>query len=123
MRAALRGGFELEMQRADEHLRTGDDAAAFRCYERAHVLGQRYVVPHLRSHVGMLRVGWRRRDLREIIGQLLRIPGGVVGSAIGRIPVGNSGGANVSAFQPMEIPPDLRALLQEDAQDDGKTPA
>lgn len=115
MRAALRSAFEQEMQRAGEHLLAGEHAAAFRCYERAHVLGQRFVGPHLRTHVGMLRVGWRRRDVREIIGQLLRIPGGVIGSAIGRVPIGNTGGANVPALRPMDIPPDLRALLEDEA--------
>jgi len=59
----------------------------------------------------MLRIGWRRRDLREVIGQLLRIPGGLIGSALGRVPRGNTGGSNVSAFLEMPIPPDLSELL------------
>ncbi len=115
MHRRLRDAFELEMAQARAHLAAGDDDAAFRAFERAHVLGQRWVVPHTRSHLGMLRVGWRRRDAREILGQLARIPGGIVGSAIGVIPVGNTGGANVSAFRPMAIPDDLQALLDADA--------
>ena len=66
------------------------------------------------AHLGMLRIGWRRRDLREILGQLIRIPGGAIGSAIGRVPRGNTGGANVSALRPLPIPPDLRELLAQD---------
>jgi hypothetical protein len=84
---------------------------AFAHLERAHVLGQWYVRSHLIAHSGMLRIGWRRRDLREIFGQPIRIPGGMIGSAIGRVPRGNTGGANVSAFRPLPIPPDLRDLL------------
>ena len=32
------------------------------------------------------------------------------------LPIGNTGGANVSAFQPMPIPEDLRAILAADGQ-------
>ena len=38
----------------------------------------------------------------KIRGQLLRIPGGMIGSAIGRVPRGNTGGANVSAIRPLQ---------------------
>lgn len=111
MHDALKEAFENEMREASVRLSAGDDAAAFRHYERAHVLGQMFVGPHVRAHLGMLRIGYRRRDVREIVGQLVRLPGAVVGSAIGRVPVGNTGGANVSAFAPMEIPEDLRRAL------------
>ena len=112
MHDALRAAFEDEMRRAAECLRAGDGAAAFAHYERAHVLGQLFVGPHVRAHWGMLRVGWRRRDLREIFGQLVRLPRAVVGSAVGVVPVGNTGGANVNAFARMEIPDDLQRLLE-----------
>lgn len=71
-----------------------------------------FVGPHVRAHLGMLRVGWRLRDTREVFGQLLRLPGAVVGPAIGKVPLGNTGGANVSAFSPMEIPEDIRLILR-----------
>ena len=32
------------------------------------------------------------------------------------VPVGNTGGARVSALQPMPLPDDLRALLERDAR-------
>ena len=53
----------------------------------------------------------RRRDGREIAGQLLRLLLAVPGSVSGRYPVGNTGGADVSAFSPMPVPDDLRPLL------------
>jgi len=71
------------------------------------------VVPHVKSHLGMLRIGLRRRDTREIVGQLLRVPGAVIGSLLGHLPVGNTGGANVSPFRPMPIPEDLATVLAE----------
>ena len=111
MHPTLKAAFDAEMRSAGRALASGDLAQAFSHYERAHVLGQWYVGSHVRTHLGMLRIGWRRRDLREILGQLLRIPGGAIGSAIGRVPRGNTGGANVSPVQPMPIPADLRELL------------
>ncbi len=114
MHAHLQTAFDAAMKEAGEALQSGNLEQAFTRFERAHVLGQWYAGPHCRAHIGMLRVGWRRRDPREIVGQLLRIPGGLVGSMLGRVPRGNTGGANVSAFRVMPIPADLEALLSLD---------
>ena len=114
MHPTLKSAFDAEMQCARQALAGDSLAQAFAHLERAHVLGQWYVGPHVLTHWYMLRIGWRRRDLREILGQLLRIPGGAIGSAIGRVPRGNTGGANVSAVRPLPIPPDLRELLIHD---------
>jgi hypothetical protein len=59
----------------------------------------------------MLRIGWKTRSVREILGQLIRIPGGIVGSAIGLVPVGNTGGSNVPAMKRLSIPDDLKQYL------------
>ena len=59
----------------------------------------------------MLKVGWRCGDAREIRGQILRIAGSLVLSRIW-VPLGNTGGADVSPIQPMAIPDDLKALLE-----------
>ncbi len=83
MHPTLRAAFDAELQCAERALANDSLEEAFAHLERAHVLGQWYVRSHLISHVGMLRIGWRRRDLREIFGQLVRIPGVVIGSAIG----------------------------------------
>ena len=111
MHPTLAAAFEAELQCAERALANDSLAEAFAHLERAHVLGQWYVRPHLIAHLGMLRIGLRRRDVREIVGQLMRIPGGMLGSAIGRVPRGNTGGSRVSAFQPLPIPPDLKELL------------
>ena len=84
--------------------------AAFHHLERAHVIGQRNVLAHARAHAGMLRIGWLRRDRREVAGQLLRISAALTKTLLW-VPRGNTGGANVSAFRPMPIPADLRHLV------------
>lgn len=105
--------FEAAMVEAARHGAADDARRAFAALERAHVLGQLDFVPHLRVHWQMLRVGWAARDRREVTGQLLRIALVPVGHLVGRLPVGNTGGANVSAFRPMAIPPDLEPLIQD----------
>jgi uncharacterized protein DUF3703 len=114
MHPQLQSAFDAELRSARQAFANDDLDLAFVHFERAHVLGQWYVRTHTAAHLGLLRVGWRRRDLREIVGQLLRLPGGMLGSALGRVPRGNTGGANVSAFREMPIPPDLRSLLALD---------
>ena len=94
-------------------LRAGELDRAFAWFEQAHVIGQRWVAPHLLSHGEMLRVGWRRLDLREIAGQLLRLALVIPGTWAGRLPEGNTGGADVNPFRPMPIAADLRRLLAE----------
>ena len=75
--------------------------------------GQRSTRRHVRSHVGMLGIAWQRRDLPEIAGQLTRIVAAALFSRLW-VPVGNTGGANVSATRPMPVPPDLQAILDAD---------
>jgi len=111
MNPTLRAAFESEIGEARSARRAGNLVEAFHHLERAHILGQQFVRPHVRSHLEMLRIGILRRDAREIVGQLLRLPAAVIASALGVPPGGNTGGANVGFFATMEIPPDLKALL------------
>lgn len=92
-----------EIRSARKLSELGDLDTAFAHLERAHVAGQPYVVPHTLSHWYMLKIGLKRRSIREVRGQLVRIPFGVVGSAIGVVPTGNTGGANISMFQRLPI--------------------
>lgn len=101
------------MVEAARHRAAGDAKSAFSALERAHVLGQLDFVPHLRVHWQMLRAGWAAADRREVIGQLMRIALVPIGHLVGRLPVGNTGGANVSAFKPMAISPELERLIEE----------
>jgi hypothetical protein len=89
----------------------GDGAAEWAHLERAHILSQPMVAAHVRTHLAMLGYGLRRRDVREIRGQLLRLVVAGPGSLTGRYPLGNTGGADVSALAVMDVPGDLQALL------------
>lgn len=110
MSEAVRAAYATEMRLASDARRAGDLATAFAHLERAHILGQRRTWRHLRSHLGMLRIGWKRRDVREVAGQFARLVAAALFSRIW-VPVGNTGGANVSAMRPMPVPDDLRRLI------------
>jgi hypothetical protein len=113
MKSPLREAFEMELRAARAAAAAGDDEIAWGKLERAHILGQRSTRAHVRSHVAMLGFAWQRGDRREILGQLARIVGASLFSRLW-IPEGNTGGANVSAFRSMPVPPDLHRLLEED---------
>ena len=104
--------FDAEMRAARAARAAGTLDEAFARYERAHVIAQRHPWRHAKAHVGMLAIGFARRDAREILGQLLRIPAALTKSRLW-VPRGNTGGANVSAFAPMPIPADLAPLVDD----------
>lgn len=113
MNPKLKKAFSQEISNAKEMIRSDSLVEAFHALERAHILGQKYVIPHTISHFYMLKIAFLRRDLKEILGQLIRIPLGILGSSVGTVPVGNTGGSNVSAFKKMEIPTELKKLLDD----------
>ena len=73
----------------------------------------RWPGPHVRTHAAMFAAALRRRRGHELVGQLFRIIVAAPGSITGKYPVGNTGGADVSAFEPMPIPEDLQPLLPD----------
>ena len=84
---------------------------SWRHLERAHILGQPYPVEHTAVHWKMLGFGIKIKNGKEIMGQIPRLLLGGIKSFVGKIPVGNTGGANVPPLQPMEIPGDLAAVI------------
>jgi len=60
----------------------------------------------------MLKFGFKIKNRQEIIGQIPRLILGGVKSFVGKIPVGNTGGANVPPLKPMEIPEDLQKMIR-----------
>lgn len=107
----IRPYVERELGRAIAAERQGDVQLAFRHLERAHVLGQASTRLHLRAHWLMLRWGLRNGDLREVLGQLVRLIGAASKTAIGLVPPGNTGGTNVSPFKTLPVPADLAAII------------
>ncbi len=108
---AIRQAWRTEHDEARQARDAGDQTGEWHHLERAHILSQPLAGAHVRTHVRMLGYGVRHRDRREITGQLVRLLVAGPGSAVGRYPLGNTGGANVSAVEPMAIPGDLQAVL------------
>lgn len=108
--------FDNEIALAKEFIGRGDLESGFGHLERAHVIGQAFVLPHVRSHWLMLQIELRRRRLVAAFGQVVRIVLGVLGSAVGVVPVGNTGGSDISMFKRMPIAPELQHLI------DGRAP-
>ncbi len=117
LRAAttLESAWTQELEAARNARRAGDLPAEWVHLERAHILSQPRAGMHLRTHAAMLGAAGRRRDIREVVGQLARLVLAAPGSLSGRYPIGNTGGADVSAFRPMPIPADLQLLLAKGA--------
>ena len=110
MKPEQRAAFERELSAAQGFINAGDLETGFRHLERAHVIGQKYVLPHVRSHWAMLKLEWRRRRPAAVVGQAVRIVLGGIGSAVGVLPDGNTGGSNVSMFKRMPVRDDLKKL-------------
>ena len=106
--------YDREVNAAEQLMNAGRGTEAYAHLERAHVLGQEQVLPHVFAHWLMLRVEIQRRDVLSALGQMVRIVLGAVGSAVGIVPRGNTGGSNVNMFKPMPIPPDLAILIEAD---------
>lgn len=103
---------DAEIEAASELIESGNLESAFYHLERAHVLGQAITVEHTRVHWLMLKIGWKKRDLREIFGQIFRIFGASTKTPLGIYPRGNTGGANISSFKSLPIPADLQAIIE-----------
>ena len=108
----LKVHYHQELKRYKEFLLKGDLQAAWRYLERAHILGQPWAVEHTEVHWIMLMFGFKIKNWREILGQIPRLLVGGVKSFVGKIPVGNTGGANVPPLRPMEIPDDLKEMMK-----------
>jgi hypothetical protein len=102
---------QAELDLASQAEACGDASVAFRHLERAHVLGQAATVEHVRVHWRMFLWATRQRKPAEARGQFGRLVGAALFTGIGWLPVGNTGGADVSGLRPMPVPPDLQRLI------------
>lgn len=103
--------YKKELIKANEAFEKKHYQVYWRHLERAHILGQPYPLEHTAIHWKMFCFGIRMKNGKEVIGQLPRLLLGGVKSFVGKIPVGNTGGANVPPLQPMEIPADLALII------------
>jgi hypothetical protein len=111
MNPVQRVAFDHEIALAREFIAKGELEASFPHLERAHIIGQAFVLPHVTAHWLMLRVEFRRKRVMAALGQTVRIVLGMLGSAVGVIPVGNTGGTDISMFKRMPIDPELQNII------------
>ncbi|RYH65588.1 MAG: DUF3703 domain-containing protein [Alcaligenaceae bacterium] len=92
-----------------------DEKAALRHVVRAHILGQRYLIPHLTSHAWMMRMAWKRGDTVDAMGQLRRLLFTFPAWLVGWVPVGNPGLTSVSPLRPVPMSQDLAVYFANDS--------
>ena len=117
---SLRNRINLEIVSGDKSLENGDLLGAFEHLERAHVLGQGITREHTRVHWRMMKLGWMKKDLREIFGQLIRIVGASTKTPFGIYPKGTTGGANVWFFKRLPIAADLQQIFDSAIEQNSK---
>ncbi len=81
--------------------------------ERAHIIGQKYPFEHSLVHWKMLQFGFKIKNTKEVVGQIPRLIFGGIKSFVGKIPVGNPGGANVPPLKPFPIAEDLQIIFKK----------
>ncbi len=105
--------YRKELQLFRQYYASGALEKAWRHLERAHILGQRYPLEHSYVHWSMLLFGIAIKDYKEIMGQIPRLFLGGIKSFVGKVPVGNPGGANVPPLRPYPIDEDLQKLFRK----------
>ena len=108
----IKEAFSRELNNAKVLMKKKEYDTSFFHLERAHILGQSFVVQHSISHLYMLKIYLLKREYINSLGQLVRLLLGILGSLVGIIPIGNTGGSNISMFQRMEIPDDIREFMK-----------
>lgn len=121
MNTRLRLAFDREIALGKGLMATGDLERAFRHLERAHIIGQTFVAAHARAHWLMFSLEIRRRRVTAACGQAARLVLGAIGSAIDVVPIGNTGGTDISMFKRLPIAPDLQEIIDGAPTDPGSS--
>ena len=103
--------FNSELELYKNELSCGNLKNAWNHLERAHIIGQRYPYAHTFVHWKMLQFGFKIKSRSEITGQIPRLIFGGVKSFVGKIPVGNPGGANVPPLKSFPIENNLQDIF------------
>lgn len=109
----LRPYFEQELMAYQKAFQQNQLPLAWHHLERAHIIGQSYPYEHSYVHWKMLQFGIYIKDMKEIVGQLPRLLVGGVKSFVGKVPLGNTGGADVPPLRPLEIPKDIQNMFDQ----------
>lgn len=104
---------EEKLKQAYEARMRHDFDKSFALLEDAHVIGQQSTYFHSLVHLKMLQHGLILGEWKEVVGQLFRLIGALSKTAIGFIPTGNTGGANVNPFKPMPLSAENRVTIEK----------
>ena len=107
----LKPYYRAELEKYRIEYSNGNLRSAWHHLERAHIIGQKYPYAHSYVHWKMLQFGLKIKSVKEISGQVPRLIFGGVKSFVGKIPVGNPGGANVPALKPFPIEKELQDIF------------
>ena len=111
MPASLKPFYNKELESYSEHFVNRNLQNAWHHLERAHIIGQQYPYQHTYVHFKMLQFGIKIKSAKEIIGQIPRLLLGGVKSFVGKIPVGNPGGANVPPLKSFPIEQEIQDIF------------
>ena len=103
--------YETELEKYRLEYSDGNHVSAWNHLERAHIIGQKYPYAHTYIHWKMLQFGYKIKNTKEILGQIPRLIFGGVKSFVGKIPVGNTGGANVPPLKAFPIEKELQDIF------------
>ena len=103
--------YKQELSLAKESFNKQHYQESWRYLERAYILSKPYPIEHTAVHWKMLKFWIRLKNTKEVLGQIPRLLIGGVKSFVGKVPVGNMGGANVPPLLAMEIPKDLQEII------------
>ncbi len=114
MKAVLREHFKVELEKAKKATAAQDFETAWTALQRAHILGQRDAIAHTIAHWNMLKLAWKQRDFREVMGQfipvLLAVP---LTLLYGQFRSLRGGKANVNDLEQISIPEDIQQILNQ----------
>lgn len=96
---------EEELLKSKQAQVADDYPTAFTHLENAHVLGQESTYWHVKVHCLMLLWAITEKDFDEIRGQVIRVLGAAVLTAVKGVPTGNTGGSNVGLVKTMSVDP------------------
>ncbi len=113
MPKSLRPYFLKELSDYKEAMQAKNLHMAWRHLEKAHIIGQAYPFEHSYVHWKMFLFGIKIKDGKEIVGQIPRLLVGGVKSFVGKIPVGNTGGANVPPLKSLPIEEEVLEVFRK----------
>ncbi len=110
---AMNEAIEAGLASARQSAQAGDLAGAWASLERAHIVSQPALRPHLRVHCTMFDLAIADGDFGEAFGQITRLALAPLGHVLGRTPWGNSGRATISKFARAPLPDDVSRLYAQ----------